>query len=370
MEVASFNGVGPGWPSQVAAPSRHRHNDFRRQADSRPRAATMRAAFASARSDLARATSEARAFGEQRSWQQAAAVLCRSLQREARRGLYDEPFVDAVFFGTVMTACSKAMRWDVVLRLFGDMLALGYLPNTQSCASAARAMQMRPNVKRALGLLGQLREGDLDSDTFAWEAVLGVAAQAGWELAVHVLERMQQEHLSPTASARTVIMSTCSRGMGQQWRWAVALQVLEDARSDDCLCLTEYNAAISLVGKGRQWKRAIHLLQEMREDKIPPDVISCNAAITACQLGMKPEAALRVHRSMAERLVEADQITYSATMCACERGSLWERSLAVLGDMQDCELVRGRRPLDGRRRTAIVPIVLTEYVLVCFCGDV
>lgn len=46
-----------------------------------------------------------------------------------------------------------------------------------------------------------------------------------------------------------------------------------------------YNAAISACGKGRQWQRAVGLLDVMREKGIAPDLISYNAAIDACGKG-------------------------------------------------------------------------------------
>ena len=46
-----------------------------------------------------------------------------------------------------------------------------------------------------------------------------------------------------------------------------------------------YNAAISACGKGRQWQRAVGLLDVMREKGIAPDLISFNSAIDACGKG-------------------------------------------------------------------------------------
>jgi len=59
-----------------------------------------------------------------------------------------------------------------------------------------------------------------------------------------------------------------------------------------------YSALISACGKGRQSKRALELLEVMRQQGVVPKVITCNALISACEQGAQPDRALKVYESM------------------------------------------------------------------------
>ena len=73
---------------------------------------------------------------------------------------------------------------------------------------------------------------------------------------------------------------------------------------------------------------------------LKPDVISYNAAMSACDKGRQWQRALEVMEGMPQRALKPDVIGYSAAISACDKGGQWQRAL-------DCLLYTSPSPRDA-----------------------
>jgi pentatricopeptide repeat protein len=77
-----------------------------------------------------------------------------------------------------------------------------------------------------------------------------------------------------------------------------------------------FSAAISACEKGGQWKRALSLLDEMRDNGVAPDVIIFNAAILACAKASRPGVALQLFDQLDASQLQANEVSFNALLDA------------------------------------------------------
>ncbi|CAE8639030.1 unnamed protein product [Polarella glacialis] len=133
-------------------------------------------------------------------------------------------------------------------------------------------------------------------------------------------------------------MSSLEKGR----QWQRALDLLNEMRSPMNLLQPDvitYNAAISAAEKGLQWESALCLLQEMLTKGPAPNIISFNAAISALEKAELWERALALLEDAATRAgISADLITYSAIISALGRGQQWQAAMGLLVQLRTSKL--------------------------------
>mmetsp|Transcript_6295 Transcript_6295/g.15650 ORF Transcript_6295/g.15650 Transcript_6295/m.15650 type:complete len:762 (+) Transcript_6295:65-2350(+) len=95
-----------------------------------------------------------------------------------------------------------------------------------------------------------------------------------------------------------------------------------------------YSSAISACEKGGNWRTALDLLKTMKDRRITPTAIAYNAAISACEKGLNPSKALEIFDEMKREGVRPTVVTFSALISACEKGQQWKLALQVLEEMK------------------------------------
>ncbi|CAK0891373.1 unnamed protein product [Prorocentrum cordatum] len=146
-----------------------------------------------------------------------------------------------------------------------------------------------------------------------------------WRRALALLGEMREAILEPNSSA-TVLGSARAR--------------MASSSSGLRCCTTgfSYNAGISACEKRDQWQRALALLGEMWATKLKPDAISYGAAIFSCAAGMQWKLAQSLLSEMWLAKLVPDVLSYNAGISACEKGEQWQRALALLGEMREVKL--------------------------------
>eukprot|EP00613_Pedinella_sp_CCMP2098_P060822 CAMPEP_0171986624 /NCGR_PEP_ID=MMETSP0993-20121228/274965_1 /TAXON_ID=483369 /ORGANISM="non described non described, Strain CCMP2098" /LENGTH=289 /DNA_ID=CAMNT_0012639535 /DNA_START=27 /DNA_END=896 /DNA_ORIENTATION=+ len=148
---------------------------------------------------------------------------------------------------------------------------------------------------------------------------------------------MQERGVEPNAVSYNAAISACEKG--RQWEKAVGLINSMHNRGVEPNVIS-YSAAISACEKGGQWEKAVELLNSMQDRGVEPNVISYSAAISACGKCGQWEKAVELLNSMHNRGLEPDVVSYSAAISACEKGGQWEKAVELLNTMH----YRGVKP--------------------------
>ena len=114
-----------------------------------------------------------------------------------------------------------------------------------------------------------------------------------------------------------------------------AVELLEEMKQRELAPnLYCYSAAISACGKSGQWRRALALLRELRDERaIELNAVVWNAAISACEKAGELKSALKLLGEMEASGVEPDFVSYSTAISACGKAGDWERACALLDTM-------------------------------------
>ena len=97
----------------------------------------------------------------------------------------------------------------------------------------------------------------------------------------------------------------------------------------------EWNQLIGAHAKVGLGKRALGMLDEMREAGVAPDVYSYSRAISICEKSGEWQRALSLLDEMRGEGVAPNVINYNASISACGRGGQWERAVSLLGEMRE-----------------------------------
>ncbi|CAE7321034.1 unnamed protein product, partial [Symbiodinium necroappetens] len=131
--------------------------------------------------------------------------------------------------------------------------------------------------------------------------------------------------------------------------WRKAIHVLEDLRSNALqVNAAPFNAAIRALSaesgarsrtRERRWQMALITAEELMLFGPEPDSITLNTAVSTCASARAWQAAVSTI-NVAQRWLDVipDSISLNTAMSACERAQEWEHSLALFY----CEMPRLR----------------------------
>lgn len=127
---------------------------------------------------------------------------------------------------------------------------------------------------------------------------------------------------------------------GKQRQWARSLGCLEEMREQRLQPdIIAYNATISACAKGQQWQASIGLLAEMQVSPVGVDTVTYNATISACAAGRQWQQSLGLLQAMRRSICAASTITYTAAVASCAKGHQWEAALGVLVEMRRFQII-------------------------------
>ncbi|CAM9625134.1 unnamed protein product [Hapterophycus canaliculatus] len=121
-------------------------------------------------------------------------------------------------------------------------------------------------------------------------------------------------------------------------RWSEAVDLLREARDDpaglppNMYCFT---AAVSACARGRNWRLALSLLDEMREAGVAPDHVTYGSAVSAMARAGKWRRALELLRRMEGEGLRPNVVCYGSAIDACAKGGEWERAVGLLQEMRE-----------------------------------
>ena len=119
--------------------------------------------------------------------------------------------------------------------------------------------------------------------------------------------------------------------------------VLDDMRENGIPPnVVQVNMAVTRLGRMRDGSRpAVELLRSASERyRVVPNVYTYSAAISACEKGGQWKRALELFAEMERAGVARDVVIYNAAISACEKGGQWERALELFAEMERAGVAR------------------------------
>ena len=94
-----------------------------------------------------------------------------------------------------------------------------------------------------------------------------------------------------------------------------------------------FASAISVCGNAGQWGEALALLSKMEYDNIEPNVVCFNSAISACGRAGKWQEALKLFSTLQKREITITVVSCNAAISACAKAGKWKEALEIFEDM-------------------------------------
>lgn len=276
---------------------------------------------------------------------------------------------DTVTFNALISAYANKGRATDALKLLNECKEENSVePDIITYTNTIRACARGNMSIKALELLDEVKEIGLPLDAYVYTAAIDACAKGRmWRKALYVLEDMKQNGVIPNDFTYSAAITACGNG-GQ---WERALELVDMMKENEMRISTvTYNAAISALAKasrsnarrstgssisedfqinkktaryieggidGEQlWRKALDLIEQMKEDRSWPDGYSYSAAISACGSGGRFEEALKLIKIMQKGPLKSrpNKISYTGAISACARCGEWAPALQLFVNMR------------------------------------
>ena len=178
------------------------------------------------------------------------------------------------------------------------------------------------------------------------EVIVGALCSAldRWHVALDVLDHAQGRRLS-----NAVVKSNVLSSLVKSRRWEMTLNLASSVQD-----VVIGSACISACEKGKEWSRALHILQQLRGNLIASSV-SYGAAISACEACEEWQQALLLLTDMFADQLRADVVTFNGVVQACQKCRRWKEAVQLLDEMWS--------------RKNIAPNLITFNGVLAACGQ-
>lgn len=241
---------------------------------------------------------------------------------------------DAVSYGTVLAACERAQKWDMVLEQTKEMQASNVQLDGMALTSVLKACQQMGLASEALMYLELMKTSSPSQ-----------RKTTGWQR-----KGVKQPIRGADAVAYRLAISACARG----GNWQEGIRLLEEMRSsptDMTPDVVAYTSAITGCEYAGEWKRSLQLVNCMRKDGVEPNVVTFAAVIGACAtacanyarvgneaaIALPKTQALRILRVMKKdpTVVDPNINVYNAAIRVCAEAMDLVSALALLDRIKE-----------------------------------
>ena len=210
-------------------------------------------------------------------------------------------------YAHTIAACSNAGQWAQLLQLYNEMESSGLPPRRASHNAAILALGKTGKTDQALALFHRI---DM-------EASEGAAALASSDASVPIHLRAVEPEGPLTGRASADVCSSLSSGGGTG-------PVGEHAP----LGTASFNAVLIACVEGREYARALSLIDEMKSRDVRMNALTYTAAIAAAQkAGDTPLAVKWLNEMSSKRELQQNELTITAAVSAHSR--TWRASEAL-----------------------------------------
>lgn len=222
------------------------------------------------------------------------------------------------------------------------------LPSARELTMLLASFARRALWRSAVVLLSQARDV---VDMPALGAALAACERGSqWHIAAALLEDFHLQLLSPDDGAAASVLSAC----GKAGRWPAACQLFEALirtkdrghREEACWC-PEWSrtgtSAVTAYGCNHEWRKAIHVLEDLHSNALQVNAAPFNAAIRALSAESGARSQTRERRWQmalitAEELMlfgpEPDSITLNTAVSTCASARAWRAAVSTINVAQ------------------------------------
>jgi len=267
---------------------------------------------------------------------------------------YVVPKPDVITYGTVLAACEKGERWELVLKYADEMQAkrlhIDGIAIT-SCLHACQQLGMAQLALRYLDMMKSVHPVEPTTaryqrsgakkpltgpDAVAYRLAISACARGGaWEEGIQLLEDFRAEMGTP---ADVIAYTAAITGCEYAGKWKEAFLLLDKMRKEGVqpnevtVAAVIGASAVACANERKEssmpasstmpepQKKALQLLDIMkRSDFVKPNIQVYNAAIRVCAEAHDMKGAFRLLEEVENDGIERTEITYGSLMTACER---------------------------------------------------
>ena len=244
--------------------------------------------------------------------------------------------------------------WQEALQVLDDMENT-HPPNLFVHNAVMDACKRGQQWAAAMQLFESLESKRLQADLVTFNIITTRDPSMAWR-------HMRQQRLQPDAVSYVAAVSAYEVEGAWQQALALLMEAIEMDLSNIILC----SAVISACDKGKQWQRALFLLNSLdRKDNLEhtqhtrdlqglqalqPTVVTFNSAISACGRARHWGWAVDLlQRLIHQKRLRPTTASFGAALAATGRQRFWRQSLALLQQMQQLRLEPNVWMLNGLR---------------------
>ncbi|CAJ1407950.1 unnamed protein product [Effrenium voratum] len=240
----------------------------------------------------------------------------------------DDPAAGADDLSRALVACQRSRHWrQALVRL---QLETGPKPSVLGYNATISACARERHWQEALQILQLIRRDQLQPNASSFNSCLAAlaraesAARAAWAQGVALLAEMPRAQVDP----ELLTHNTALRALRPRWRQV--LELFASMRERDTV---SYTAAINAAERSQHWQWVVQLLDDMRLERVAPDLICLAGGISAFARLQRWQEALRV-LSADEFDVRPDLVCHNAGLTALAEGHQWQRAVALLARLR------------------------------------
>jgi pentatricopeptide repeat protein len=244
---------------------------------------------------------------------------------------------DVFLYGAAMKVCGDAGQVNLAVNLLAEMKRCGVQPSLVCYNTVITACVNNDQAHKALDIVRELISQGTQLDEYTCSTALKAFAQCKqWKEALEFLEAMPTSYgVMPNVYCYTATINALEKG--SQWQLAIAMLQTMQQRGVQPTTIT-CTSVVSACKASARWQEALDVLKYMGRLYIRPDAHTFSNAISACVRAGKWEEALTTFHSMRSRKVRPTVVCFGAVLGACEMGGLLEESLAILLQMRQAKL--------------------------------
>jgi pentatricopeptide repeat protein len=258
---------------------------------------------------------------------------------------------DTVTFNALINSCANNGDAKEALALFhqatleSEVDVITYTNTIKACAKAKwsrKAIQLLEDAKQ---------KKNITLDAYIYTAVIDACAKAKlWQDAVILLDDMKKNKIIPNEYSYSSVISAC----GNCGNWEKALELFDQMKTEDLkVSAVGYNAVISALARGARFQleqpmnrsenttidisnKAMELFEEMKSDKIWPDIYTYSSIMSSLASSGKYQEALDLIQAMRNGPLRArpNKITYTAAISACARAGAYKDAMRLFEEMK------------------------------------